>query len=64
MVDFKKMTKLSKFRTEVEELINKHSLENNSDTPDYVLAEYLTDCLKAFDKAINTREKHYGRNSD
>lgn len=61
MVDFNKMTKFSKLRKEIEQAINRHSLENESNTPDFILAEYLTDCLKSFDKAINKREEWYGR---
>ena len=49
------------FRLELEILINKHSMENGSDTPDFLLAEYLTDCLNAFDKTMQKREKWYGR---
>ena len=45
----------SAFRKEVEQLINRNSLENGSQTPDFILAEYLTDCLKAFDKAVCQR---------
>ena len=29
--------------------------------PDFILAEYLTDCLRAFDKATVRREEWYGR---
>lgn len=35
------------FRDELCNLINRHSQENDSDTPDFILAEYLTDCLEA-----------------
>lgn len=52
---------MKKFRKELEQLINKCSMENGSDTPDFILAEYLVDCLKTFDKAIMTREKWYDR---
>lgn len=51
------------FKEELEQLINKHSLENESDTPDYVLAEYIQDCLNSFNKAVNRREMYYGRNN-
>ena len=61
MVDFKKMADHSELRKEIEQAINKHSLENGSDTPDFILAEYLTDCLRMFDKAVNKREEWYGR---
>ena len=59
MVNFKKMTQYSKLRTEIEQAINKNSCENGSDTPDFILAEYLTDCLKTFDKAVVRREEWY-----
>lgn len=42
-------------RYEIEQAINRCSAENVSDTPDYILAEYLIDCLQAFDKAVNAR---------
>lgn len=61
MVDFNKMTKQSRLRKDIEQAINKHSIENGSDTPDFILAEYLTDCLRAFDKATVKREEWYGR---
>jgi len=61
MVDFKKQLKQKEFRKEIEQTINKYSQENESNTPDFILAEYLTDCLKSFDKAVNRREEWYGR---
>lgn len=50
------------FRKELETLINKHSLENGSDTPDFILADYVSKCLKTFDETIQAREQWYGRN--
>ena len=44
-----------KFESDLEALINKHSKENGSDTPDYILAHYLLCCLTVFDNAVNTR---------
>ena len=41
--------------------INSASAENASNTPDRILAEYLLDCLNAFDRATQQREKWYGR---
>ena len=49
------------FRKELEKLLNKASKENGSDTPDYVLANYLNGALHLFDKAVIEREKYYGR---
>ena len=49
------------FRAELEHLINRESRENGSNTPDWILADYLADCLAAFDKTVNVRETWYGR---
>ncbi len=57
----KEMIKRITFRRQLEQLINKHSMENGSDSPDFILAEYLTDCLKAFDSATTQRDKWYNR---
>lgn len=43
----------SEFQKELKTLINKHSMEQFSDTPDFVLAEYLNNCLKAFNGAVS-----------
>ena len=48
------------FRDELEELINRHSLENGSNTPDFLLAGYLDACLEAFDEAVRVRDQWYG----
>ena len=47
------------FEEELTELINRHSQENGSDTPDSILAEYLCDCLDFYGKAIRARDKWY-----
>lgn len=49
------------FRKELQKLINRESMENGSNTPDFLLAEYLADCLAAFDRVVSAREKWYGR---
>jgi hypothetical protein len=36
-------------------------MENGSDTPDFILAEYLTGCLDTWNKSVKHREKWYGR---
>lgn len=51
----------SEFRKELEEVINRHSKENNSNTPDWILALYLENCLGNFDTAIRLRAEWYGR---
>lgn len=49
------------FQEELENLINRYSQETGSDTPDFILAKYLYECLEAFNTALQRREKHYGR---
>lgn len=52
------------FRKELEQLINKHSMENGSNTPDFILADFLVLCLAAFDAGVQVRETCYGRKKD
>jgi len=47
------------FKRELERLINKHSKENDSNTPDFILAEYLNNCLETFNKTVNKRTIWY-----
>lgn len=49
------------FRRELEQLINRHSKENGSNTPDFQLAAYLVGCLELFDQTVRFREGWYGR---
>jgi hypothetical protein len=49
------------FRKELEQAINRNSRESGSNTPDFILAEYLSECLAAFDKASRARERWYGK---
>jgi hypothetical protein len=48
------------FGRELTALINSHSLENDSDTPDIVLATYLLECLKAFNCSVRSRQNLTG----
>lgn len=45
---------------QIAELLNSVSRENDSNTPDFILAEYLMACLDAFEIANNKREVWYG----
>lgn len=49
------------FTSELCTLINKHSMENGSNTPDFVLAEYLTHCLLAFNDSMAARDAYWGK---
>lgn len=51
----------SGFRAELEHLLNACSMENGSNTPDFILAGFLTECLRAFDGATAARDRGAGR---
>lgn len=51
----------SEFEKELEILINKYSKENDSNTPDFILARYLNAVLDNFSAAVMDREQWYGR---
>lgn len=55
---------MNKFKKELENLINSHSIENGSNTPDFILAEYLSICLMAFEKSVGSRDVWYGRKEE
>lgn len=48
------------FEKAIEELINKMSMEDETDTPDYILAQYLLTCYNAYKNAVNARDKLFG----
>ncbi len=49
-------TRYTEFQRELEMLINKLGLEEGSNTPDFVLAEYLTEQLRMFDFVATKKE--------
>jgi len=55
------MSRIDQFEKELEQLINKFCLENDSNTPDFILAKYLVECYHTFNETINVRENWYGR---
>lgn len=60
MSDMKRAEFVERIRT----AINCLSMENGSNTPDFLLAEYLCGCLETFDRAVVMRDKWYGRGGD
>ena len=50
------------FRRKLQDLINENSVENRSNTPDFILAIYLDSCLRGFDHATKARDDWYGVN--
>ena len=57
----KETLEISKLENDIRCLLNKECAENESDTPDWVLASYLCRCLDAFNACVNMRERYYGR---
>lgn len=49
------------FEKDLEHLLNKHSMENDSNTPDFILAHFLVECLQCWNDAVPARENWYGR---
>jgi hypothetical protein len=49
------------FLIDMQSLINRHSLENESDTPDFLLAAYLQRCLVLFGDIVRMRDTWYGQ---
>ena len=49
------------FYNELSSLLNKYNKEGGSNTPDYILANCLINCLKNFDSITKQREIFYGR---
>lgn len=50
---------MADFVIELRHLINRHSMENDSDTPDFILARYVQNCLDAFTVATRHRDDWY-----
>ena len=55
-------TKLTPVEEEIRQVLNRYCAEAPSNTPDYILAKYLIDCLKAFNEAVSVRNQWYGIN--
>ena len=52
--------KIENFKRDLAKLINIYSLESVSNTPDFIIAEYLTNTLLEFDKLMQSRDNWYG----
>lgn len=50
---------MTEFQKELLSLLNRHSKENESNTPDFILAEYLVGCLKIFNESVENRRIWY-----
>jgi hypothetical protein len=52
---------VTELETEIAAVLNRHSAESESNTPDFILAQYLIKCMAAFNIATQQRETWYGR---
>jgi hypothetical protein len=52
---------MTTFRDELRQLLNKHNMEAGSDSPDFILSEYLHRQLEVFDATVKERDRWYGR---
>lgn len=51
---------MSTLREDIEATINRHHRENESGTPDFILAEYLLAALASVEATIKARDKWWG----
>jgi len=45
---------------ELADMLNRHSAENDSNTPDFLLARYLMGCLDNWNATVKARDDWYG----
>lgn len=50
---------MSDFEKQIKGLINEHSIENASNTPDFILAGFLIGCLGVFNTTMQKRATWY-----
>ena len=44
------------FRKDLTALLNRYSKENDSNTPDYILADYVLNCMSAYNLSVQRRD--------
>lgn len=55
---------MSKLEKKLQGIINEECRENDSNTPDFLLAEFMMKCLDAFELTSNKREVWFGVHLD
>lgn len=48
---------------EMANVLNRFCAENESNTPDWILAQFLLNCLSAWNRGVQQRETLYGRDA-
>ena len=49
------------FMEDLTALLHRYGMEHGSNTPDFILAEYLLKCLETWNATVQRREQWYGR---
>lgn len=52
---------MSDFIRDIEHVINCYSKDNEANTPDFILAQFLASCLAAYTTATRANEMWHGR---
>lgn len=60
-MDERDLRRETEFTEELQSLLNRYGAEKASNTPDFILANYVKQCLVIFAEASNAREKWYGK---
>lgn len=55
---------MGNLENDLRKLLNTYSAENGSDTPDFILAEFMMNSLDAFNKATNRRKEWFAPKED
>lgn len=51
------LNKEANFTEELVYLINRYSIDNDLNTPDFIIAQYMVDCIKSLERATRTRDE-------
>lgn len=57
-------TEVKTFKEELTELLNKHSKDNDTNTPDFILAGLITDFLESLERVIKARDQWHRVDED
>lgn len=54
------VSRSSEIERELAAVLNRHSIDSACDTPDFILAAYLMDCLRVFNTNTRSRDRWWG----
>lgn len=52
---------MNNLQSELAEVLNRASRENESNTPDFILAKYMIAVLTAYEETVRQRQEWYGK---